>query len=340
MYRTILITGGAGFIGSHVVDAFAKALLEGVIVAHRIVVIDTLDYCASLKNLELSMSLGNVVFVNVNVCDAIRLKSLFVEYDIDAIVHLAAQSHVDRSFGNSLIFTEVNVRGTHTLLEVARNQWTADKDHSHLFLHMSTDEVYGSCSASKHDETSSMLQPTNPYAASKAAAEMYVRAYHTSFGLPVVIVRSNNVYGPRQYPEKVIPKFILRLQSGQLPTLQGSGNQKRSFLFANDAANALLSVFLKGRIGAVYNCGSDDEFTIRELAHILIQKMHPQSVAHELSHEQDRPFNDQRYYLSTESIRNELNWEPKVSFDDGLVRTITWYNSINTEQYWIQPPPS
>lgn len=339
-YRAILITGGAGFIGSHVVDAFAQAVADKSLAANKIVVVDIFDYCASSKNLDFAQSIGNVIVLQVDICDADALRAVFQTYDIDAVVHLAAQSHVDRSFGNSLTFTTTNVCGTHTLLEVARQEWSKEGEdmQKKKFLHISTDEVYGSCTDTQHTETTSLLQPTNPYAASKAAAEMYVESYRHSYGMPTVVSRSNNVYGPRQYPEKVIPKFILRLQSGLLPRIQGSGLQKRSFLYVTDVASALLLLFQKGHNGCVYNIGSETEMEITELAQLLTTYIQPSHSEPIFLHDNDRPFNDQRYHLSTERISSELGWEPKVSFETGIRKTIDWFSIIDSATYWIELP--
>lgn len=337
-YRAILITGGAGFIGSHVVDAFAKAITDKQLSAQQIVVGDVFDYCASAENLTEAISSGNVTVVKMDICDSQAVTQVFKDYNIDAVVHLAAQSHVDHSFGNSLTFTDVNVRGTHTLLEVAQTQWKGKNMHSKRFLHVSTDEVYGSCEETEHCESTSLLQPTNPYAASKAAAEMFVYSYHRSFDLPTVVARSNNVYGPRQYPEKVIPKFILRLLSGLAPRLQGDGTQKRSFLFATDAADAFLKLFMSGQVGRVYNIGSENELSIVELARLLSKRLQPNLSVESFSQDADRPFNDRRYHVSTDRIEKDLQWSPTVSLEDGLKRTIDWYTKLDCRVYWKTLP--
>lgn len=339
-YRAIMITGGAGFIGSHVVDAFVKAASENTLKVGQIVVADVFDYCASKNNIQHTDDCHNVVIVEIDICNLEDVRRVFQIYNVDAVLHLAAQSHVDNSFGNSLSFTDVNVRGTHNLLEAAREEWSKDGENmsEKRFLHISTDEVYGSCVQTQHSEATSLLQPTNPYAASKAAAEMYVESYRHSYGIPTLISRSNNVYGPRQYPEKVIPKFILRLQSGLLPRLQGDGLQQRSFLYATDVAEALLLLFQFGSIGGVYNIGTDNEVSIKELATLLTLQMQPDLATNDFKHDQDRPFNDRRYHLSTQKIKTELNWEPKISLQIGLSNTILWYSQIDHSSYWQTLP--
>jgi dTDP-glucose 4,6-dehydratase len=341
MYRDILVTGGAGFIGSHVVDAFCNAIINKTLSANRIIIADIFDYCASEKNLdEAKRVLGdNLIIVNTDICNLIQMRDIFIKYNIDGVIHLAAQSHVDRSFGNSLSFTNVNVIGTHTLLEAAREAWSSDTNmHNKRFLHVSTDEVYGTSYNNEQHGESSLLQPTNPYAASKAAAEMYVCSYQHSYKIPTIISRSNNVYGPRQYPEKVIPKFILRLLNGNYPRLQGDGSQKRTFLYVTDAANALLTLFLQGQIGKIYNIGCNDEVSIVDLALYLSKKFNTKITREQLEIDCDRPFNDKRYFLSTDRISNELGWNPKIPFEKGINNTIHWYNNIDITTYWEQIP--
>lgn len=343
MYESILITGGAGFIASHVVDAFADAVVSGSLCARKIIVLDILDTCASKNNLQSALLHPFVEFVHGDIRDQKSVLSLFQEHNIEAVVHLAALSHVDNSFGNSIAFTDTNVTGTHVLLETAMQVWAASNKEmqSFLFLHISTDEVYGSCEKTAHQEHLSLLQPTNPYSATKAAAEMLAGAYRCSYKLPVVISRLNNVYGPRQYPEKVIPKFILRLKHGLLPRLQGSGKQKRTFLYCTDAARALLMLFQNADVGQVYNVGTNDEISVVDLATKLTTALAPQRLAQGASFDcdEDRPFNDQRYYIDASRIEKEIGWTKKVSFEEGLQKTIDWYVSDNISSHWAILPP-
>lgn len=326
----VVITGGAGFIASHVLDTLLNEAI------FNIVVLDNFSYCASEKNVDSRVK----QIENVDIRNLDKVRQLFSQHNIDSVVHLAAQSHVDHSFGNSLSFTDVNVTGTHVLLEAFRERWEQHgRPDGWRFVHISTDEVYGSTDDT-HREDVSLLQPTNPYAASKAAAEMLVQSYYRSFKMPIVMTRSNNVYGPRQYPEKVIPKFILRLVNGQLPRLQGDGSQKRSFLYATDAANAIKQVFLKGQIGRVYNIGSSDEVSIVDLAAKLTRMICPQLAQGEavFAHDVDRPFNDHRYQLDTSRIENELGWKQIVDFETGLQKTIDWYKAVDAKTYWKTIP--
>lgn len=251
--KTILITGGAGFIASYVSRHFVCQYPE-----YMIVVFDKLDYCASLNNLESLKTHPNFVFEQGDITDADRVMAVLNAYKVDTIMHFAAQSHVDLSFGNSFSFTKNNVIGTHVLLECAKTAQIK------LFLHVSTDEVYGEVSPTDPDllETA-ILCPTNPYSASKAAAEMLVNAYSKSFKLPVMIVRSNNVYGPHQFPEKVIPKFVSLLKRGRKMILHGDGSPTRKYLFGSDAAEAFDTIFHKGIEGEIYNIGSYEEVQTR-----------------------------------------------------------------------------
>lgn len=330
--QKILITGGAGFIGSHVVDKFIEK-------GHSVVVLDNFSYCASRLNVN-----DDAVVEHADICNAIDVKRILRKHSICSIVHLAAQSHVDNSFGNSLTFTNANVLGTHVLLESWCQYWRENNcNPDWRFLHISTDEVYGGTNETASGEEVSLLRPTNPYAASKAAAEMFVMAYNYSFKLPIIIARSNNVYGPRQYPEKVIPKFIMRLLNQQKPRIQGSGHQLRSFLYATDAAEAMYLLWKSGTVGKIYNIGVENEVSVNSLALTLTQLIAPQlketNCDLKFSHDQDRPFNDQRYPLDTSKICNEIGWKPLVPFDQGLKLTIDWYKqNKDSKHYWTCLP--
>ncbi|KAF4949929.1 hypothetical protein FGADI_8530 [Fusarium gaditjirri] len=253
-------------------------------------------------------------------------------YNIDTVFHFAAQSHVDLSFGNSYSFTETNVYGTHVLLESAKTvgiKW---------FIHISTDEVYGEVAHGDDDlPEASILSPTNPYAASKAAAEMLVNSYQKSFKLPVIIVRSNNVYGPHQYPEKIIPKFISLLHRGQPVILHGDGSPTRRYLFAGDAADAFDTILHKGEIGQVYNIGSSDEISNLELCQIILAGMgidarDKSEFQRWVKYTHDRPFNDQRYAVDATKLKM-LGWTQKTSFEQGFRSTIDWYKHYG-DKWW------
>jgi UDP-glucose 4,6-dehydratase len=312
--KSIIITGGAGFIGSAVVLHCVSAWPDA-----RIVVVDALTDAASASHVPASVEL-----VRADVCDAHALAAVLDDVRPDAILHLAAQTHVDASFANSLQFTHTNVLGTHTLLEAIR----CGPRPRPCFVHVSTDEVYGeSAPGGSAMLESSLLLPTNPYAASKAGAEALVHAYAKSFGINTVVVRMNNVYGPRQFPEKVVPRFLCRAAAGQPLQLQGSGAQTRHFLYVDDAAAAILTVAARGVSGQAYNVGSDVELSMAELAQVIAADAVP------IVHVADRAFNDRRYLLADAKLR-KLGWAPAVTWADGLARTREWYKTCDLETTW------
>ena len=239
-------------------------------------------------------------------------------YQIDTIIHFAAQSHVQNSFEDALQYTHDNVQGTHTLLEASRKYGKINR-----FIHISTDEVYGESMLNENEEKkneNSILCPTNPYAATKAAAELIAKSYYHSFKMPIIITRGNNVYGPNQYPEKLIPRFIQQLKLDEKVTIQGDGSNVRAFLHVNDVCSALQLVLEKGEIGEIYNVGSDDhhEYTVLQIAHILIEKIKG-TITHDdwITYIEDRPFNDKRYYISNEKVK-QLGWTIDVDFNKGI----------------------
>ncbi|KAI9833824.1 MAG: hypothetical protein M1826_006347 [Phylliscum demangeonii] len=324
--KRILITGGAGFIASW----FARHLVVTYPEAYHVVVFDTLDYCASLNNVAMLDDRPNFAFVRGDITNSEEVSQALKTHAIDTIFHFAAQSHVDLSFGNSYGFTRTNVYGTHVLLENAR---AADIKR---FIHISTDEVYGETDGEDLCERS-ILAPTNPYAASKAAAEMLVHAYHKSFKLPVIMVRSNNVYGPHQFPEKIIPKFTCLLDRGQKLLLHGDGQHTRRYLFAGDAADAFDTILHRGSIGQIYNVGSTDEISNMEIcARLLALFGMPhatqEEVYRQVEHTQDRPFNDRRYAVDATKLKG-LGWRQKTSFADGLALTVDWYRTYGA-RWW------
>lgn len=316
--HNILITGGLGFIGSHVVLQLCNLYSK-----YNIVILDKLDVCASIKHIETVKY--QVTYINGDITNVKLVQNLFRDYKFDTIMHFAAQTHVDNSFGNSIDFTATNVLGTHVLLESAKKSYQAGI--LKRFIHVSTDEVYGETSSIMSENM--ILNPTNPYAASKAGAEMLVQSYHTSFGLPTIITRGNNVYGPHQYPEKMIPKFINLLLRDKPCCLHGDGSHCRSFLYVTDVARAFMTLLHKGRVGEIYNIGTDFEISNKQVALDLIENMDKSSDM--IEYVADRAFNDQRYSIDGSKLQ-ELGWFPMVEWSQGLHATIKWYKE--NPQYW------
>ena len=310
--HNILVTGGCGFIGSNFINYIIPTYPQ-----YTITNIDIMYYCASEQNIRDDIiNSSNYSFIKGNINDKNLIKYIIEEKNIDTIIHFAAQSHVDTSFDNSLQYTEDNIKGTHTLLEVVR---TTRPDI--LFLHFSTDEVYGESKLvedPKHEM--SLLCPTNPYAASKAAAEMLVNSYKHSYGLRCIITRCNNVYGPNQYPEKLIPKFIKLLQENEQCTIHGDGSSLRSFIHAYDVSTAVDVILHKGTIHEIYNIGSepDEEKSVLDVTQQLIQYIHKTDQYNKyITFVNDRPFNDQRYFITNTKLK-ALGWKQTITFNDGI----------------------
>ena len=313
--KILFITGGAGFIGSNFINKLFENSHE-----YKVINFDALYYCADQNNVEEHIrNSDNYEFINGNLQSYDLLKYIFETNAITHIIHFAAQSHVQTSFTDSIQYTKDNVLGTHNLLEVARLYCPKLE----RFVHCSTDEVYGESMLDvdeKHKTEQSVLCPTNPYAASKAAAEMLVQSYHHSFNMPIIITRGNNVYGPNQYPEKVIPRFIKQLKNGEKVTIQGDGSCIRAFLHAYDTAKAFITVLEKGKIGEIYNIGCDEgmEYSILDVAKILIKRIHnTEEYDKWITYIEDRPFNDKRYYISNKKLK-QLGWYIEISFIKGI----------------------
>jgi UDP-glucose 4,6-dehydratase len=318
--RILLVTGGCGFIGSNFIQQYHAAHP-----AVKIVNVDRLDYCASEDNLE-GTDPAWYTFYASDITNADTMNYILQRHRPDAVVHFAAQSHVDNSFGNSLAFTRDNVVGTHTLLECCR---TVLGTGLRRFVHISTDEVYGEVAADHPGCTEqSLLNPTNPYAASKAAAEFFVRSYNHSYGLPTIITRGNNVYGPRQFPEKVVPRFIDKVLRGERMPIQGHGLATRNFIHVYDVVAAVTTILHKGSIGQIYNIGGDCELPVIEVARRVLAVLKPEKVGNLASDwiewVPDRIFNDRRYAVKNDALV-ALGWSPKIRFAEGLRDTIEWY---------------
>jgi len=314
----LLVTGCCGFIGSNFVNYYFNENSDV-----EIVNLDAMYYCASQNNIKENIRKSKRYhLVKGNLCSFDLISNVLEIYNIDTVIHFAAQSHVQNSFDNALQYTNDNVVGTHTLLEACRKYGKIQK-----FIHISTDEVYGESMLSENEEKKnedSVLCPTNPYAATKAAAELIAKSYYHSFKMPIIITRGNNVYGPNQFPEKLIPRFIEQLLKGEQVTIQGDGSNVRAFLHVNDVCSALKLILEKGKIGEIYNIGSDDhhEYTVTQIAHMLIEKITKTTDYDKwISHIEDRPFNDKRYYISNQKVK-DLGWVILTDFDNGINEVI------------------
>jgi dTDP-glucose 4,6-dehydratase len=310
----LLVTGGYGFIGSNFINYyFPKEKI------HKLVNLDAMYYCASKTNVDLEIRKSSkYVSVEGNLCDDKLVREMLHTNNITHVIHFAAQSHVQNSFDDSIIFTKDNVLGTHVLLEECRKYGKIKK-----FIHVSTDEVYGESMNDvdeQHKTEHSILCPTNPYAATKAGAELMAQSYNHSYKMPIIITRGNNVFGPNQYPEKIIPRFIKLLKENKKVTIQGKGTSVRAFLHAQDTAKAFETILEKGNIGEIYNigCNKGMEYSVMEVAKILIKMIkHTENYDEWIEYVEDRPFNDQRYYISNQKLKN-LGWNIEIELLDGL----------------------
>ncbi len=308
-FKKILITGGAGFIGSHVVDAIISQYPES-----RVIVFDKMNYAANIHFLLHHIQNGRVQLVVGDIADFPAVMT--VMKGVDLVLNLAAESHVGRSFGNSIEFTRTNTLGTHMLIEAARRHGVG------RFIHISTDEVYGEILTGAASEAQP-LHPNNPYSGSKAAAEMIIQSYRRSFGLPVIITRANNMFGTRQFPEKIIPKFIINTLKSQPMVLHGDGSHLRHYLAAQDFAQALTLIVENGRLGEAYNVGSDEEYSNVEIARLICGAMGADPI-NSIKYERDRPFNDRRYSVDCSKVK-ALGWSPTRSLRQQLPEVIEWY---------------
>ncbi|KGJ19775.1 dTDP-glucose 4,6-dehydratase [Paracoccus sanguinis] len=329
----ILVTGGAGFIGSAVVR-------QAVAAGHGVVNLDALTYAANLENVASVAESPLYAFEHADIRDRAALDRVFATHRPDAVMHLAAESHVDRSIDGPGAFIETNVTGTYNLLEAARAYWTAaGRPEGFRFHHISTDEVFGSLpdDASVKFTEETPYDPRSPYSASKAASDHLVRAWHETYGLPVVLTNCSNNYGPYHFPEKLVPVVILRALAGQPIPVYGDGGNVRDWLYVEDHADALLACLTRGEVGRSYNIGGENEAKNIDLVRTIcghLDSMRPEGAPHErlITFVADRPGHDRRYAIDPTRIRTELGWRPSVTVEEGLRRTVAWY--LDNEAWW------
>ena len=331
--KNILVTGGAGFIGSHVVR-----LLVNKYPKYRIVNMDVLTYAGNLANLKDIQEKENYTFVKCDICDLEKVKQVFEDYQIDSVLHLAAESHVDRSIKDPFSFAQTNVMGTLSLLQAAKNYWEGDFEKN-IFYHVSTDEVYGSLGEEGLFTEKTSYDPHSPYSASKAASDHFVRAFSDTYGLPIVISNCSNNYGSYQFPEKLIPLFINNIIHNKPLPVYGKGENVRDWLFVNDHAKAIDVILHDGKVGETYNIGGFNEWKNIDLIKVLIKSVDKQLGRTEGASEKlityvtDRAGHDLRYAIDSTKLKDELCWEPSLQFEEGIAETVQWYLENNS---WLE----
>ena len=338
--KNILITGGAGFIGSHLVR-----LMVNKYPGYNIINLDLLTYAGNLENLKDIEHKSNYTFVKGDICDYEAVCKLFVKYDIDAVIHLAAESHVDRSIKDPFSFARTNVMGTLSLLQAAKNYWSENGAHkagfeNKLFYHVSTDEVYGSLENDGSFFTEQTpYDPHSPYSASKASSDHFVRAYRDTYGLPIVISNCSNNYGSYQFPEKLIPLFINNIRNNKPLPVYGKGENVRDWLYVEDHAAAIDLIFHKGKRGDTYNIGGFNEWKNIDLIKVIIKTVDkflgrpPGSGDKLITYVTDRAGHDLRYAIDSSKLNNELGWSPSLQFEEGIEKTVEWY--LENEE-WLE----
>ena len=329
--KNILITGGAGFIGSHLVRLLVNKYSQ-----YHIVNIDLLTYAGNLENLKDIEDKGNYTFIKCDICDSEKVSEIFKKYNIDSVIHLAAESHVDRSIEDPFSFARTNVMGTISLLQVAKENWN-NNFNDKLFYHISTDEVYGSLGKNGFFTEASNYDPHSPYSASKASSDHFVRAFSDTYKLPVVISNCSNNYGSFQFPEKLIPLFINNIVNNKPLPVYGKGENVRDWLFVNDHARAIDVIFHKARLGETYNIGGFNEWKNIDLIKVIIKTADRLLGRKEgsslklITYVKDRAGHDLRYAIDSTKLKNELGWEPSLQFEEGIEKTVLWY--LNNKEW-------
>ena len=323
--KNILITGGAGFIGSHLVKFFVTKYSN-----YNIINIDSLTYAGNLNNLKEISNYPNYKFEKIDICDFKTIERIFKKYEINAVINLAAESHVDNSIKDPFIFAKTNIMGTLSVLQASKNYWKNDFNNK-LFYHISTDEVYGSLGSKGLFNEKTAYDPHSPYSASKASSDHFVRAFYDTYNLPIIVSNCSNNYGPNQYAEKLIPLFILNIYNEKEITIYGDGENIRDWLYVEDHVSAIDLIFHKSKIGETYNVGGNNEMSNNKITDILISKIdkklgRPKGYSKKLiSYVKDRLGHDKRYAIDSSKLKKELGWEPQCSFNSGLEKTINWY---------------
>ena len=327
--RSLLITGGAGFIGGHVVRLMTQRYPD-----YHIICLDKLTYAGNLETIADVAEAPNFTFVQADICDFDTVRRLLIEHEVDGIIHLAAESHVDRSISDPFTFARTNVLGTLSLLQAAKEVWSARPEgyEGKRFYHISTDEVYGALELDGGFFTEqTKYDPHSPYSASKASSDHFVRAFHDTYGLPTLVTNCSNNYGPYQYPEKLIPLFIHNIIKRKPLPVYGKGENIRDWLYVLDHARAIDTIFHKGAIASTYNIGGFNEWRNIDLVHLLVKTVdrvlgHPEGYSEELiTYVTDRAGHDLRYAIDSSKLKHELGWEPSLQFEEGLELTVRWY---------------